>query len=436
MDSVWSETTQIEAFPPLRGDVKTDVLIVGGGMAGILCAHFLQKAGVSYLLVEAEQIGGGVSKNTTAKITAQHGLCYQKLLKDAGAETAKLYLDANQQALREFRKLCAPENGAGIDCDFEEKDAFVYSLRDRKAIDMELDALQKIGCSATFQAEVPLPFDIAGAVRFPKQAQFHPLEFMAGIASGLNIFEHSPVQELAPHIAITEHAKISAEHIVLATHFPILNKHGGYFLKLYQHRSYVIALENTPDVRGIYLEETQDGLSFRNYGKLLLVGGGDHRTGKQGGNWQILRDFAANTYPGAREQYAWATQDCMSLDGVPYIGRYAKSAEGLYIASGFNKWGMTGSMVAARLLTDMILGRANEYADLFSPQRSMLKPQLLRNALTAVGNLLTPSTRRCPHMGCALKWNPAEHSWDCPCHGSRFDEDGELIDNPATGGMK
>lgn len=205
---------------------------------------------------------------------------------------------------------------------------------------------------------------------------------------------------------------------------------------MYQHRSYAIAFENAPDIDGMYLEEKENGLSFRNHENLLIIGGGDHKTGKKGGNWQVLRDFAKHTYPSAKEQYAWATQDCMTLDGVPDIGRYSKSAEGLYVATGFNKWGMTTSMVSAMLLTDMVIGSPNAAAELFSPSRSMMKPQLLINGLAAVGNLITPTTKRCPHLGCALKWNPAERSYDCPCHGSRFEENGKLIDNPATGDIK
>jgi len=431
MDSLWTQTAKIEEFPPLAGDAKTDVLIIGGGMAGVLCAKLLHNAGFNYILAEGNKIGGGITKNTTAKITAQHGLLYQKLLAGAGEEKTRMYLEANSQAIEEYRRLAA-----GINCDFEEKDAYIYSLTDRGVIEKEVRALQKIGVKADFTNQIPLPFDIAGAVKFPRQAQFHPLKFIYGISKGLNIFEHTLVKELAPHTAVTDNGKITARHIIAATHFPFINKHGGYFLKLYQHRSYAIALENAPDINGMYLEEKEDGLSFRNYGNLLIIGGGDHRTGGKGGNWRVLRDFAVNHYVDAYEKYAWATQDCMSLDGVPYIGRYGKSTDGLYVASGFNKWGMTSSMVSAMLLTDMIMGRKNEYAEVFSPQRSMMKPQLLLNGLTAVGNLLTPSTPRCPHMGCALKWNRAERSWDCPCHGSRFERDGALIDNPATGGIK
>ena len=276
---------------------------------------------------------------------------------------------------------------------------------------------------------------MAGALKFPNQAQFHPLKFVSAISKDLHIYEHTPVRELANTTAVTDHGKISAKKIIVATHFPFLNKHGSYFLKLYQHRSYVIALENAPDVGGMYVDEAQKGMSFRNYRNLLLIGGGDHRTGKRGGGWEELRDFAARHYPGAEEKYSWATQDCMSLDGVPYIGPYSASTSNLYVATGFNKWGMTSSMVAAMILSDLVQGKENPYADVFSPSRTILRPQLAVNGFEAIVNLLTPSARRCPHLGCALKWNSTEHSWDCPCHGSRFTEDGKLIDNPATGDL-
>ncbi len=166
------------------------------------------------------------------------------------------------------------------------------------------------------------------------------------------------------------------------------------------------------------------------------MGGGGHRTGKTGGGWRGLSGFAYRYFPDLKEEYRWATQDCMTLDGIPYIGRYSANTPDFYVATGFNKWGMTSSMAAAVLLTDMITGRKNEFEQLFSPSRSILKPQLALNALEAASNLLTPTERRCPHMGCALKWNSQEHSWDCPCHGSRFDANGTLLDNPATGNIK
>jgi len=193
----------------------------------------------------------------------------------------------------------------------------------------------------------------------------------------------------------------------------------------------LLLLKNAQDVNGMYVDEAQKGMSFRNYQDLLLIGGGDHRTGKKGGNWQVLRNFAKKHYPQAEESYAWATQDCMTLDSVPYIGHYSRMTPNLYVATGFNKWGMTSSMVSAMILSEMIIGQKPDYAEVFSPHRSMLKLQLFINGFETIVNLLTPTGKRCTHLGCALKENQTEHTWECPCHGSRFDQDGHLIDNPA-----
>ena len=206
-------------------------------------------------------------------------------------------------------------------------------------------------------------------------------------------------------------------------------------MKLYQHRSYVLALKNAKIPQGMYVDEKGTGLSFRGYGEYLLLGGGGHRTGKGGGAWQELRAFAGKTYPQAREVAHWAAQDCMSLDGIPYIGKYSQNTVDCYVATGFNKWGMSSAMTAAMLLADMVTGKKNPYAQVFDPSRSMLHAQLLVNGVETLANFLIPSKRRCPHLGCVLKWNKAEHSWDCPCHGSRFAEDGRLLDNPANGGL-
>uniref|UniRef100_UPI003325DAF8 FAD-dependent oxidoreductase n=1 Tax=Oscillibacter ruminantium TaxID=1263547 RepID=UPI003325DAF8 len=386
---------------------------------------------VDYMLVEAETICNGITKNTTAKITSQHGLIYDKLIHQFGAEKAKQYLRANEEALQKYREL-----SRDIDCSFEEKDAYVYSLDNRSKIEKEIAALEKLGLHAEFSEQLPLSFGVAGAAKIEHQAQFNPLKFIAAISSDLHIYEHTAVQELVGTTAVTDSGKIAAKNVIVATHFPFLNKHGSYFLKMYQHRSYVIALENAPNVNGMYVDEAQKGMSFRNYGNLLLVGGGDHRTGKKGGNWRELREFAARYYPNAKETYHWATQDCMTLDGIPYIGPYSAGTKDLYVATGFNKWGMTSSMAAARILCDMVQGRENPCAEVFSPSRTILRPQLAVNAFEAVATLLTPTAKRCPHLGCALKWNPVEHTWDCPCHGSRFTKDGRLIDNPAAGDLK
>ena len=431
MDSIWTKTVTMPSFPALEGDIKTDVLIIGGGMAGILCAHFLQEQGVDYVLAEGREICSGVTKNTTAKITSQHGLIYQKIAKQRGMEMAAMYLGANQTAVRAYGELAK-----GIDCDFERKTNYVYSLKSRKKLEKEAKILTKIGFDNIFAEYTELPFRVEGAIGFPNQAQFHPLKFVAGLAKRLRIYEHTYVKELKPHRAVAEKGDIVFEKVVFATHFPIDNKHGMYFMKMYQHRSYVIACEQGVNVEGMYVDEAMNGMSFRNYGDLLFVGGGDHRTGKQGGGWREIEETSRKYYGELKEAARWATQDCITLDEVPYIGEYSKRIPGCYVATGFNKWGMTSSMVAAKMLTDLICGRENVYQRLYDPARSMLRPQLVVNGAEAVMNLVLPTKKRCPHMGCGLKWNQEEHSWDCPCHGSRFDEDGGVIEGPATGSLR
>lgn len=430
MRSIWNENVDRPDFPTLKKDMKTDVLIIGGGIAGILTAYFLQEKGVPYILAEKDKICGGTTGNTTAKITFQHGLIYNKIVRGSGLKNAETYLRANQTAFEKYAELCK-----NIDCDYEIKNNYVYSADDRQKLEDEMNALSKIGYNAVLADNLPLPIKTAGAVCFKDQAQFHPLKFLFSIAKDLKIYEHTFVREMIGTMAVTNHGKINADKVIVATHFPFINKHGSYFVKLYQHRSYVIALENAQNVDGMYVDECKTGFSFRNYGNLLLLGGGGHRTGKQGGNWNELRKFAKKYYPDSTEKYFWAAQDCISLDSIPYVGRYSKSTPNLYTASGFNKWGMTGAMLSAMLLSDMVCGVRNDYEEAFSPSRNIIKPQLFINGFEAAKNLLTPSKKRCPHLGCALKWNPAEHSWDCACHGSRFAENGKVLDNPANGDL-
>ena len=439
MESIWCKTQKLPSFGSFssnkskKANQKYDVLIVGGGLAGILCAYKMQQAGVDYLLVEADEICGGMTMNTTAKISSQHRLIYGDIMDRYGLEMARMYYDANEQALKEYRRLCAT-----IDCDFEEKDSYVYSVDQPKKLLRELEAMERMGHPAIFLQNPKVPIDTVGAVKFTRQAQFHPLKFVERLVQNLNIAEHTKVTEFGVHTAVTNRGTIFADNIIITTHFPAINKHGMYFLKMYQNRSYVIALQATDEgerealqLDGMYVDEDDKGLSFRNYKDMLLLGGGAHRTGKSGGKWKELEEFALTHYPKAQVACRWAAQDCITLDGIPYIGPYAKNVEGLYVATGFNKWGMTSSMVAAEILTNKILKKHTPYEDVFDPCRFMMHPQLALNALEATCNLLTPTTKRCPHMGCALKWNPEERSWDCSCHGSRFTETGKLINNPA-----
>lgn len=431
INSLWADTAKLPSFPSLEQDLKTDILIIGGGMAGLLCACALNRACADYALIEADSICSGVTRNTTAKITSQHGLIYDKLICEYDEETARLYYEANQAAVSHFRKLAAE-----YPCQMETKSAFVYTTVGTEKLEKELRALERIGAKGRYWDDLPLPFEVTGAIEFEDQAQFHPLLLAAGIAPRLKIYEHTPARGFAGNTVYTDKVRIEAKKILIATHFPLINKHGGYFLKLYQDRSYVLALENAPDPAGMFIGAEGCGPSIRSSGELLLFGGGAHSTGKKGGGYAELEALAQSCYPRAGIKKRWAAQDCMSLDGIPYIGRYGKNTPELYVATGFNKWGMSSSMVSAMILGDLLLERGNPYAKVFSPQRSSMHPQLLLNALHAAGNLLTPTRPRCPHMGCALKWNEEEQSWDCPCHGSRFTAEGELLDGPATGDLK
>ena len=431
MSSLWYDGSELPVFSSLNENKKTDVLIVGGGMSGILTAYFLKERNIPYILVEKDRICSGVTGYTTAKLTLSHGLIYSKIIKKYGVDVAASYLRGCVTALNKYEELCQ-----NIDCDYEARDNYVYSLDDRQKLENEVLALERLGFDADLCEKLPLPIDTVGAVRCHDQAQFHPLKFISEIAKDLNIYEHTQVIDVEGSRAFTDKYYIDAEIIIMASHFPFIDRYGGFFLKMYQHRSYVTALEGAGKLDGMYVDESGDGLSFRGYENLLLLGGGGHRTGKRGGGYACLRDFARDNYPDSREKFAWATQDCMTLDGIPYVGRYSESAPHLYVATGFNKWGMVGSMMAATLLCDMICGEKNELCEVLNPSRSILHGQLFVNAFETLTNILRPTAPRCSHLGCALKWNSAEKSWDCACHGSRFDENGRVINNPANKDLK
>ncbi|WP_312643464.1 FAD-dependent oxidoreductase [Hydrogenoanaerobacterium sp.] len=472
MKSVWSESCSLPKREPLAGDLRADAVVIGAGMAGILTAFFLQQQGITTIVLEANEIASGVTKNTTAKITAQHNLIYDTLITDFGEEQAQQYAQANLLAVQQYQKLVEIR---GISCHFEQRPAYVYSLDNAERIQKEVDAANRLGIKAGFTTHTALPFGVQGAVKFPDQAQFNPLEFINDIARDLTIYEHTMVREVKDNVVITDHGKVTAKNIAVATHYPFINAPGYYFMRMHQQRSYVVALENAPQLDGMYIDADEQGYSFRNYGDLLLLGGAGHRTGKNqtGGSYKQLQAAAKDFYPQSQVRYQWSAQDCMTLDGVPYIGNYSASTPNLYVATGFNKWGMTSSMVAAMLLSDQIAGKENPNAEVFSPQRFKVNASvgnLMKDGAQSVAGLTAqllhvPATEleqlenghggvvdydgekvgvyknesgetflvstRCPHLGCQLEWNPDELTWDCPCHGSRFDYKGKLIGNPA-----
>lgn len=424
--SVWNDTVSMPKFPQLKNSLKTDVAIIGGGIAGILTAYLLKQKGVDCVLIEKNSICQGNTANTTAKITVQHSYVYSDILKDFGVETAKAYFEANNNALEKYKNMAEK-----IECDFEIKDNYVYSS-DFQKIEKELYAFDKIGCKAEYVKDLNLPVNSSGGVKLSSQAQFHPLKFIKSLVKELNIYENTFVRDVKDRTVITDKGNIRADKIIVTTHFPFINTHGSYFIKQYQHRSYVIGIKTDKLIDGMYVSDKKDGFSFRTYKDMLLIGGGGHRTGKNGGNYQVIEELIKNKFKDSKIKYKWAAQDCITLDSIPYIGHYSKNTENLFVATGFNKWGMTGSMVSALLLCDMILNKSNPFLECFSPSRNIIRKQLFINGVESAVNLINPIGKRCPHLGCALKWNDAEHSWDCPCHGSRFNEKGELLDNPAN----
>ncbi|MCI8550361.1 MAG: FAD-dependent oxidoreductase [Lachnospiraceae bacterium] len=479
MSSLWTETVSIPRREKLSGDMKTEAVVIGGGMAGILTARLLTESGIRTVVLEAAAIGGGQTKNTTAKITSQHGMIYAKLAEQFGMEAAGQYASANEKAIKEYRRLVEKYD---IHCHFTESSAYLYSTGETsgKALWQEAKTAQELGISAEFTEKTELPFPVEGAVCFHGQAHFHPLEFLKGAAEGLSIYENSPVLSVEGRKVRTAEGTVTAEHVVFAAHYPFINVPGYYFMRMYQERSYVVALESAFLPHGMYYGVDVDGLSFRSADGLLLLGGESHRTGenREGGRYKKLMERARAIWPDCRERFRWSAQDCMTLDGVPYIGQFSAKTPNWYVATGFQKWGMSTSMAAAMIIRDGIVGKENPCGEVFSPERftpAASAKNFISGGLHSVRDLSRqifalpraafedlPAghggvveykgekygvykeesgrahvvSTRCPHMGCQLEWNPDEKSWDCPCHGSRFDYTGKLIDNPAQEGIK
>ncbi|WP_346967102.1 FAD-dependent oxidoreductase [Clostridium perfringens] len=473
MKSVWSESCKFRKREALNKDIKTDVLVIGAGIAGILTAYMLKQKGRDVVLIDAAEIASGNTKNTTAKITSQHDLIYSKLIIEFGEEKARQYAKANELAIKKYKEIIEDKR---IECDFEEKPAYVYSLNEVDVLKEEAKAAKNLGIDAEFVQEVNLPFKIKGAVKFNNQAQFNPLKFLKGISNELVIYENTRALEIKENLVVTSGGNITANNIVVATHYPIMNAPGYYFMKMHQERSYVLALENTSEIDGMYIDLNKEGYSFRTYNNLLLLGGISHRTGEneEGGSYDELRKVAKKLYPKAKEKYYWSAQDCMTIDGIPYIGRYSSETPNIYVATGFNKWGMTSSMVSAMIISDTILEKENDFSEIFSPRRfdlSLSINNIANDLIETAKNFIAqkvyiPSSEiehiknghggiieyngekvgvykdkegkeffvstKCTHLGCQLSWNADELTWDCPCHGSRFDYKGRLIGSPAT----
>lgn len=483
--SVWKQDVVMKANAEMQHDISVNTVVIGAGMTGILTAYLLQKKGIDAIVLEAARIGSGQTQNTTAKITSQHGLFYSKMTKAVNGKRASGYAMANEEAIDRYEQIIRAEN---IECEFERLSAVLYSTDERNIgkLKKEAKVAQKLGIDAEYwdyadinnnMTEVSFEkTQIKGAVCFKQQAQFHPLKFLKAISQKLTIYENTPVLSVKGHTVVARGRRIEADHIVFATHYPFINVPGFYFLREHQERSYVLALRKTGKQRNtdmskrlqtplsaMYYSMDEGGLSLRGRGDLVLLGGGNHRTGKKTTcknekvGYTFLRKMKEKYFPETEVVAAWSAQDCMPHDNIPFIGKFSIFRPYWYVATGFKKWGITTSMIAAEIISDDIKrkmtadqketpqGNAfdtesgiSRFAFVFSPQRFLFRAAL-GNLLMDIGEsvaglmkgVFSPKSRRCPHMGCRLEWNNEEKSWDCPCHGSRFTNEGELIDNPA-----
>ncbi|MCO7175332.1 FAD-dependent oxidoreductase [Sporolactobacillus kofuensis] len=486
--SLWRDTVHLPTFQSLQENIETDTLVVGAGITGITAAYKLAREGVSVVLIDAGSVASGTSGYTTAKITAQHGLIYDRLIHEVGPEKAKLYYDANKEALHWIGKYISTYN---IQCDFEIQPAIIYATTDQEArsIEKEKAAYDQLGIAGTLQDDLHLPFQVKNGLVMPGQAQFHPLMYLHALLSDLvkrkvPIYEETLAEDIKeganPLVTTKNGSTIRCRNVLICSHFPFYDNR-FYFSRMFPERSYLIACEtDSPPPEGMYISASDPKRSIRglrlNQKNYLLVGGENHKTGRgerMDIHFQRLADFAEQSFGEKNIVAHWSAQDFTTLDQIPYIGRLAKHTSNLFIAAGFHKWGMTTGTLAATLLTDLVRKRTNPYIDLFSPSRieaaPMLASFLVENMKTA-GNLikgklekvepldepltndqgriaslhgkrvgayrddqgkLTVVDATCPHMGCEVNWNQGEHTWDCPCHGSRFQATGEVIDGTA-----
>lgn len=472
MKSVWLEEVNLHNRESLDENIATEILIIGAGIAGVLIGYKLKEKGFNPIIIDGYRSLKGNTAYTTAKITCQHDIIYSKIIKEFGIDMAKQYATANTLAIDEYEKIIKEKN---IKCNFERKPAYIYSRDNIEEIKKEFEASKSLGIDAELTTEVNLPFEVKAALKFNNQAEFNPLAFLSEISKELTIYENTRALEIEEDTVLTNRGKIKAKHIIVATNFPFINTPGYYFLKMHQERSYVLALEGAEDVKGMYIDVDKEGYSFRNYKNLLLLGGCSKRTGEneKGGCYERLREKAKELYPEAKEKYHWSNQDCMTIDEIPYIGRYSKSTPNIYVATGFNKWGMTSAMVSAFIISDMIVDKENDLKDIFSPTRFDLSASiknLFVNGVETAKNFVEERvhiplsfiedvklgegkiieynnskvgvfkeidgrifvvTTKCSHLGCELKWNKDDCCWECPCHGSRFNCMGEVLNGPA-----
>ncbi|MEU3516187.1 FAD-dependent oxidoreductase [Streptomyces sp. NPDC006654] len=494
--SYWLETAPGGApAPPPAGDVSVDVAVVGGGIAGLSTAWELARRGREVAVLEADRIAAGVTGHTTAKLTVLHTLVYDHLRRTRGREGARLYADSQSAALRRAAEVVAD---LGIDCDWEEAVAHTYAEAPEhvEALRAEAEAAREAGLPAEFVTGTELPYPVAGAVRVTGQAQFHPVKYLRALTDDLKrhggtVYEGTRVTGLTegePCVLETDTGvSVQAREVVVATHYPIFDR-ALLFTRLSPRRELVVAgpIDADRAPRDMYITTEQNTRSVRSAphadGTRLLVVTGEHFTPGAPGAADVEERFARLTawaqsrFPGLTPTHRWATQDNDSTDSVPLVGRLHPGSRHTYVATGFGGWGLSGGIMAGRLIADLVEGREPEWAGLYDPRRlasvvreggTFLKNQAhvakhfvgdrLPSVTSPAPEDLAPGdgavlrvdghqcavhrddsgqlhavSARCTHLGCLVAFNRAERAWECPCHGSRFDPDGRILQGPAV----
>jgi glycine/D-amino acid oxidase-like deaminating enzyme/nitrite reductase/ring-hydroxylating ferredoxin subunit len=486
--SPWLDEPAGPIYPALARDLDVDAVVVGAGMIGLSTALELQGTGADVAVLEARTVGSGVSGNTTAKLSSLHGLAYASMISRHGVQAARRYAEMNEWGLARVRAVSAELD---IDCDLRSRANYTYTEEVGRVeqIEEEAAAAEAAGLAVSAGASTDLPFEVAGAVRRPDQAEFHPVKYLRGLAGalaarGARIHERTRAVGVSGDRVETEAGgSVRADRIVIATHLPFLDR-GLLFARASVQRSYAISVRvdgRLPD--GMYLQAESPGRSMRALpregGELLIVGGESHALGHgdPAERFAALESYARDRFDVVGVEHRWSAHDYMPDDGLPYIGALVPGSDRILTATGMRKWGLAQGAAAARILADRVAGRANAWAAVFDPWRlpelSSAKQLVAHNADSGfhfLADRLSPAravfdlkpgegrvvrsglgqkavhrdrdgvlravSARCTHLGCIVRWNPAELTWDCPCHGSRFEASGKVANGPATAPLR